>query len=103
MPATLSAIPDAGATGAAAGRALQVAHVVVPSAICAPHILQNAIGIPPDSSLKTRFQLTGTAFGPEQHRGKVSENRGGSNQQLKWRIEPTSQLAFPRSRPRAGA
>src|SRR5579864_2107645 len=52
MPATLSAIPVAGAVAAVAGaagiRPAQAAHVVVPSAICAPHMLQKAIRISSD-------------------------------------------------------
>src|SRR5215469_3477847 len=48
MPATLSVIPWPGAAVAAGApapelRPAQAAQVVVPSAICAPHMLQNAI------------------------------------------------------------
>src|SRR5450432_1339676 len=52
MPATLSAIaPVPGATATAApptGALLaQAEQVVVPSGVCAPHVPQNAMGIPP--------------------------------------------------------
>src|SRR5579859_6771106 len=60
MPATLSAIPcvPAAETGAAGARLLQAAQVVVPSAICAPHMLQNAIT--PPGSLELSAQTAET-------------------------------------------
>src|SRR5580700_7174253 len=51
MPATLSVSPEAALAGKTAARPLHAAHTVAPSATCAPHILQNAIGVSP------RFQL----------------------------------------------
>jgi len=44
MPPVVAPAPAAAGTGsAAAARLAHAAHVVVPSAICAPHVLQNAI------------------------------------------------------------
>src|SRR5579872_389063 len=50
IPATLSVMPPVlavacGIGGAVAARPAQAAQVVVPSAICVPHMLQKAIGV----------------------------------------------------------
>src|ERR1700674_4819716 len=47
IPATLSVSPEAAVAGKTAARPLHAAHTVAPSATCAPHILQNAIGVSP--------------------------------------------------------
>src|ERR1700693_3821688 len=53
IPATLSVSPEAAVAGKTAARPLHAAHTVAPSATCAPHILQNAIGVSPVSQLRS--------------------------------------------------
>jgi len=66
--------------GAAAARPAQAAHVVVPSATCVPHMLQNAIGVPP--RLKTGAYRQRECV-RDRRCGKIPEKRFGSNQQLR--------------------
>src|SRR6267154_6804304 len=80
IPATLSAMPEAATAGATAARPPHAAHVVVPSAIFAPHILQNAIE-PSSYFWQTFFRQTARR-GTTQRCGKIPENRVGRNRKL---------------------
>src|SRR5580693_5322894 len=84
MPATLSAIaPVEAATGAAAtgARLAHAAQVVVPSAICAPHMLQNAIEKTLRSDETSPLDRPPT-YAPSSVRGKVSKRSCQSNGQI---------------------
>src|SRR5947209_13020974 len=68
MPATLSAIPPE-LTADAGARLLHAAQVVVPSAICAPHMLQNAMES--SSSDQSNFAGTVRKVSETQMRSKI--------------------------------
>src|SRR5277367_4816841 len=87
MPATLSARPPRFAVvtvgPAAAARPAHAAQVVLPSAICAPQVLQNAIRFFPLDPPRTSISACQRWLGRVRRRGNVSKIQWQSNQHLK--------------------
>src|SRR5436305_8089539 len=67
----------------AATRPAHAAQVVVPSAICAPHELQNAIGIPPQDRRESSVGGMRRSLACRRRRGKVPKKSSESNPQMR--------------------
>jgi len=73
MPPVLAGAEAAG--GAAAARPAQAAQVVVPSGICAPHELQNAIAVSSSAVMASKIPVSRNGVG-----GKLPKMARQSNE-----------------------